>query len=221
MELTLERNNSQDSLLVDTREGNFRYAGYLARAKKQILLRIGKIAQAAKSANTLKTIAVLKKNTATATKAVAQSAKGASRYVAYSSDVGEALRPVVHNYWVMGAYAMAITYVGVDIAVHGQQAKKKGKSVPRAVLHAAAFQSLASLTVPSLVIHTTVSTAGRLVQNRARLVTWVPSVAGLMMIPVLPVIDKPLETAVDWSFDKVWRVEDKEGADGANKIKAA
>jgi hypothetical protein len=54
------------------------------------------------------------------------------------------------------AYAIAIGYIGADVAYHGYKEQEKGGDVKRAVAHATTFQMLASLVVPTLAIHTIV-----------------------------------------------------------------
>ena len=51
--------------------------------------------------------------------------KGA-RYLAYTSDVGEAFRPVVHPRVVTLAYAMSWSYVLGDVGFHGYNEYTKG-----------------------------------------------------------------------------------------------
>ena len=44
-----------------------------------------------------------------------ESVKAGSRYVAYSSDVGEAARPLVSPTFVRAMYGVAFAYVGYDV----------------------------------------------------------------------------------------------------------
>ena len=63
-----------------------------------------------------------------------------SRYSAYSSDVGEAFRPIAPPMVVNASYAIAFGYVGLDIAYNGYRASEEKRSVPRALAHASIFQ---------------------------------------------------------------------------------
>jgi len=67
------------------------------------------------------------------------------------------------------------------------------------------FQSLASMGLPALTIHSVVRYSGRAmksVKNR-RIRTWGPIGLGLAVVPFLPTIfDEPVENAVEWMFHK-------------------
>ena len=52
-------------------------------------------------------------------------AKGA-RYLAYTSDVGEAFRPILHPRFVTLAYGMSWSYVIGDVAFHGYKQQQQG-----------------------------------------------------------------------------------------------
>jgi len=133
-------------------------------------------------------------------------AKG-SRYVAFSSDVGEAFRPVVDQKYVKIGYGVAIAYVITDVGLTGYQAHKKGSDVTRATLQQATFQLFGSLLIPSLVIHQGVHLAqkGFLKVKVPKVQRWGPVIAGLAMIPFMPVlIDEPVEHAVHWGFNRFW-----------------
>mmetsp|Transcript_59680 Transcript_59680/g.155220 ORF Transcript_59680/g.155220 Transcript_59680/m.155220 type:complete len:295 (-) Transcript_59680:17-901(-) len=140
------------------------------------------------------------------------------RYVAYASDVGESLRPVIRPWQVNLTYGIAAAYIAGDVGLTGYRASKAGCSREEVVAgctHTAIFQGLASLALPALIIHTVVhqvqhaierpSLAARLSPSALR---YGPSVVGLGLIPFLPLLDPPCEWAVDAAFDKVlpaWR----------------
>lgn len=79
-------------------------------------------------------------------------------------------------------------------------------TVLRTAVHAATFQSIASVLVPSILIHQVVHTvhhlATRLPPGRMR--GWLPTVVGVMCIPLMPYIDHPVEHAIDVAFDAAW-----------------
>lgn len=58
-----------------------------------------------------------------------------TRYLAYTSDVGEAFRPIVHPAIVTAAYGISWAYLGLDVgyegykAYHAGQVKKKTKKM--------------------------------------------------------------------------------------------
>lgn len=57
-----------------------------------------------------------------------KSAAAAQRYLAYASDVGESLRPVVKPKWVTLSYGIAWTYVIGDCSYQGYKEIKSGES---------------------------------------------------------------------------------------------
>ena len=60
--------------------------------------------------------------------AIINSAAAASRYLAYSSDLGESLRPVVKPIWVTFTYGVAWTYVIGDCSYQAYKEKKRGEN---------------------------------------------------------------------------------------------
>ncbi|GJJ69482.1 mitochondrial fission process protein 1 [Entomortierella parvispora] len=130
-----------------------------------------------------------------------------SRYLAYSSDVGEAFRPVAGRVFVNAMYGVSFAYVGFDVAYEGYKAKLVGKNqeeVAMTVVKRGVFQGLASLLMPAITIHTVVHQSGRLFKNMANITLrrWGPTAIGLAVVPLLPyMFDHPIETAVDRVFE--------------------
>ena len=78
------------------------------------------------------------------------------RMIAYTSDLGESFRPVMPRSLVRMAYGITWVYVGVDVAFNTAEEHVKGSpplTVLRTAVHALTFQSIASVLVPSIVIH--------------------------------------------------------------------
>jgi len=73
--------------------------------------------------------------------------KSVSRYLAYTSDIGEAFRPIVPPNVVKAAYAISWLYVGTDVSVTGYQESKvpgsTGSEIAQVCTKRAVFQSLA------------------------------------------------------------------------------
>lgn len=135
----------------------------------------------------------------------------ASRYIAYASEVGEAVRPLVSPRIVGGLYGIAYAYVAVDVSIksHGEFQKTDGDMnlVARKGLETFIFQSLASIVVPSVVIHTVVHLVNKKTsKSSSRLVArYAPTLAGLSVIPFLPfLLDEPLDHLVGIAFDDHW-----------------
>ena len=131
-----------------------------------------------------------------------------ARYLAFSSDVGEAVRPAVPVWLVNATYAIAFAYVSFDIANVGYKESKKGEegNVPRAVAFQTIFQGLASIGLPYVIIHTAVHQSQKFCLKRApRFAVIIPSMIGLAIIPLLPsVCDEPVEHLLEEAFDYAW-----------------
>ncbi|GAA6025284.1 hypothetical protein JCM10207_001283 [Rhodosporidiobolus poonsookiae] len=142
-----------------------------------------------------------------------------SRYLAYTSDVGESFRPVVAPKTVTAAYGVSWAYLVGDVAYEGYKASLKAKEfgseqlqsiVGLTVAKRAIFQATASMLLPSLTIHSIVKYSALAIKKRGiqnlRVRQWVPSMLGLGFIPALPFIfDEPVEQVVDSTFDRIHR----------------
>eukprot|EP00438_Fugacium_kawagutii_P016502 Skav228925 [mRNA] locus=scaffold3800:119059:122378:+ [translate_table: standard] len=74
------------------------------------------------------------------------------RYIAYSSDVGESLRPVIKPWKVNLSYGIAGAYVLADTGLAGyrkQQQNCPREEVAAACAHTLVFQTVASLALPA------------------------------------------------------------------------
>mmetsp|Transcript_62304 Transcript_62304/g.148753 ORF Transcript_62304/g.148753 Transcript_62304/m.148753 type:complete len:261 (-) Transcript_62304:132-914(-) len=134
------------------------------------------------------------------------------RLVAYTSDVGESVRPVVPPFVVRLCYGLTWGYVGVDVAYHTFEEQQKGSAmelVARTAVHATTFQVIASVAIPAFIIHQAVHAVQVALKNTPPgLVTrWVPSLCGLALIPLLPYVDEPVEHVIDMGFEKAWPVK--------------
>ena len=79
--------------------------------------------------------------------------------LAFTSDIGEAFRPVFPPKLVTATYAISWLYCGTDVAYHGYQAFKNKEStndIARVIAERTVFQSVASMGLPALTIHTVV-----------------------------------------------------------------
>ncbi|KAJ5632323.1 hypothetical protein N7490_008662 [Penicillium lividum] len=79
----------------------------------------------------------------------------------------------------------------------------------------AIFQSIASMGLPALTIHSVVKYSGRMLKGPkvTFLRTWTPIGLGLAVVPFLPYLfDHPVEEAVDWAFGTALRVYGGEDA---------
>ena len=93
-------------------------------------------------------------------------AAAGSRYLAFTSDVGEAVRPVVPPAIVNASYAISFAYVGFDVAMHTAREIDHGGNGTRTVVERSLFQGLASLLLPAVTIHTVVGLAQKQLVKR-------------------------------------------------------
>ncbi|KAF4619739.1 hypothetical protein D9613_005380 [Agrocybe pediades] len=142
--------------------------------------------------------------------------RASTRYVAYTSDIGEAFRPVVPPWVVTAAYGISWLYLSGDVAYESYKTYHRGPSpieaanfseptrVGLAAVQRATFQSIASMALPAFTIHTAVAQS-RKAFNKAtnvKVKTWGPTVTGLAIVPILPYLfDHPVEHVTDRAFD--------------------
>ena len=142
------------------------------------------------------------------------------RYLGYSNECGEAFRPLVPLPVVLGSYGLAIAYVVADAIAKAFDASGEGGSAAKAVAAATdvlAFQMLASVACPGFTINRWVALVDFWVREACSapqlqgsvnadvvesLVHWVPTAAGLLLIPF---IVKPLDTLVEKMLDMFLR----------------
>jgi mitochondrial fission process protein 1 len=138
-------------------------------------------------------------------------AGGIFRYLAFTSDFGEALRPVAKASIVTGSYVLSFGYCAADIAfeaykLHGRgYVSEKGEPMTMAqcVVERTVFQGVASIAVPYAIIHSAVDVSRRVFARVGRFTKWGPSVVGLSFIPLLPMyLDHPVEHALEWTFQR-------------------
>ncbi|KAM0786733.1 hypothetical protein ACM66B_002171 [Microbotryomycetes sp. NB124-2] len=146
----------------------------------------------------------------------------ATRYLAYTSDVGESVRPVVAprvgkpgsllliaiQLGVSWAYILGDTaYEGYKMGLRADQycPEHKNAVIGLGIAKRGTFQAIASMLFPSLTIHSVVRYSGKAIK-RAQVQSlfvkrWGASLLGLFTIPALPYLfDKPVEHVVDQSF---------------------
>ncbi|KAJ7638587.1 mitochondrial 18 KDa protein-domain-containing protein [Roridomyces roridus] len=142
--------------------------------------------------------------------------RAATRYVAYTSDIGEAFRPVVPPWVVTAAYGVSWLYLAGDVSYESYKAHRRGPTPLEAAnfsepariglvgVERAAFQSIASMALPALTIHTAVKQAKKAFDKvqTPRLRAWGPTVTGLAIVPILPYLyDHPVEHVTERVFD--------------------
>ncbi|RSH90344.1 hypothetical protein EHS25_001678 [Saitozyma podzolica] len=145
-------------------------------------------------------------------------ARAGSRYTAYTSDVGEAFRPVVPPMVVTAAYGISWAYLIGDVSFTTYKSSQLGPSPLEAAhmteptrlamvaVKRSVFQGVASMALPAFTIHTAVRYAGKAVRNSTNvtLKRWGPTAVGISIVPALPYLfDEPVEKVVDIAFEKI------------------
>jgi len=144
--------------------------------------------------------------------------RASTRYIAYTSDVGEAFRPVVPPWAVSAAYGVSWLYLAGDVSYESYKAHRRGPTpleaahfsepvrIGMTAVERATFQSIASMALPALTIHTAVKQAKKafVKAKSPRVRTWGPTVTGLAIVPVLPYLfDHPVEHVTERVFSWV------------------
>ena len=176
-----------------------------------------------------KTIQKTFKTTDSSARYAAYSARAARlfRYLAFSSDFGEALRPVISPTVVKASYGVAGAYCVADVAWEAHKCKERGyksehglpMTMTQCIVERSTFQALASVAIPFMLIHTSVDMTTKICKRIGKFQKWGPSIVGLLAIPILPMyLDEPVEKAVETFFHKYgpWSKDDSCGASDDN-----
>ncbi|KAJ3288927.1 hypothetical protein HDU79_004456 [Rhizoclosmatium sp. JEL0117] len=133
-----------------------------------------------------------------------------SRLLAYTSEVGEAFRPIASPMFVTAAYGVSWAYVLGDVGFETYKMKMKGApdvDLARTALERGIFQSLASMMFPAYTVHWVVHQSSHFFKNAkpGMIKRFGPSAIGLATIPFLPIIfDKPVEHTIEFAFNTIW-----------------
>ena len=134
------------------------------------------------------------------------------RLTAFTSEVGESLRPLVQRSWVRLCYAVSWTYVLLDVLIRAaDEMSLRGQTwrVVRTLLFFSVFHTLATMLLPAYLIHTAVHQTHQALHTQAsralqRHAMWAPTVVGLLLIPIMPLLDEPMEHALELAFGRLW-----------------
>jgi hypothetical protein len=109
------------------------------------------------------------------------------------------------------SYGLSVGYILGDVAWTGYVEQKRGSGdelIKRQVSEAFVFQMIASLAMPTVVIHTAVHQTQNIIAGMTSpptmLKKWGPSAVGFAIIPLLPLVDEPIEHLVENGFDTYW-----------------
>ena len=98
-------------------------------------------------------------------------------------------------------------YCSADVAYNGYMEHEHGGEshhVALTIAHSIIYQGIASILIPYVVIHNSVHISEKRLfksMSNTALRHWGPSLVALCIIPFLPIVDEPVEQAVDWLFD--------------------
>lgn len=142
---------------------------------------------------------------------IGRSVSSVNRYFAYTSDVGEAARPIIPPSLVKLAYGISWGYVICDVSLETLKAyEATNKDKDAAIRHGGerlVFNTFASMLLPMMTIHTVVHQAQKFTMNNPSLFVRgaIPTMAGMAILPALPFIfDKPTEYVVEKLFERIW-----------------
>lgn len=132
------------------------------------------------------------------------------RYAAYTSDLGEAFRPVVHKNVVRGAYAVSWAYVIGDVSYESYdkytRLEFRGWDMFHVTSKRLVFQSLASMAFPAFTIHSVVHYSKDWIFKKRfpQYLRWGPTICGLGVVPFLPfMFDEPVEIFCHYAWEKM------------------
>lgn len=134
------------------------------------------------------------------------------RYIAYSSDIGESMRPVLSPQLVNMSYGVAIAYVLADTGIEVRRKHHIGYDSDVLIgtaAHRLVFHAAVSLALPAVIIHTAVHQSHKwldrpMFEAMPRVHRYGPTAVGLAIIPFLPILDHPAEHILEIAFDRAW-----------------
>lgn len=147
--------------------------------------------------------------------AVSEALHGRLRLTAFTSEVGESLRPMMQLWKVRACYGVSWIYALLDTVLQSSFEAERGAGAARVVrtaVYYAVFHTFATIAIPALAVHQAVHWSAMALQQlgvddvkgRRDMLGWAPTALGLAVIPLLPIIDHPLEAALDAAFDAAW-----------------
>lgn len=121
------------------------------------------------------------------------------RVLAYTSEFGEAIRPIAHKNIVRGAYGISFAYIGLSIFHTLQHSEEKSEALKKELV----FHSMASLILPAIGVGSVTQGTKFLLKNiKHPKIKFVPSIVGLISIPLMITpIDNTVEHYVNKYFE--------------------
>jgi len=140
-----------------------------------------------------------------------KAAQGVIRITAYSTEFAEAFRPLIALRAVKALFAITYSYITGMLLMRVRQASlTPGTSInfiSRELAMEALVQGLVNFLIPLKFVHFVVHQAQHAVQAlglQGTLKVWGPTLLGLAVVPLLPLLDHPAEHAIEAGFNKCW-----------------
>jgi fission process protein 1 len=130
-----------------------------------------------------------------------------SRPLAYASELGESMRPVINKNFVRFLYGVSWGYVILDTGIKTYSVKQHGnEAMIYSCLDTSIFHTFASMALPAFTIHSIVKYSLKFLKKtigeKSRLTKFLPVALGLTSIPF---IIHPLDHGTEWVMDKTIR----------------
>ena len=130
-----------------------------------------------------------------------------SRPMAYASELGESIRPLVSGNVVKGLYLVSWLYVIIDTFAKSIIVRDQGrKKMLYYAMDTAIWHTFASMALPAFTIHSLVKYSGKIskycLNPASKLGRYGPTALGALSIPF---IIHPLDHFTDWAMDRSLR----------------
>lgn len=137
------------------------------------------------------------------------------RLTAFTSEVGESLRPIIARWKVDATYGVSWLYVIADVVFKAcaqyKLAPGARMELVRTMVESAIFHSVATMLVPAVLVHSIVHLSQHALHamgfrdENLVLVKWTPTGVGFACIPLIPkLFDGPLEWLLHMVFARCW-----------------
>ena len=131
-----------------------------------------------------------------------------SRALAYTSEMGESIRPLVTTNFVRFLYGVSWGYVIIDTAVKTYNVKDQGREkMSYCCLDTSIWHTFASMALPAFTIHSIVKYSGKILKSFVKtpnnFTKFLPTFLGIGSIPF---IIHPLDHLTDWVMDRTIRI---------------
>ena len=130
-----------------------------------------------------------------------------SRPLAYASELGESVRPLVPKFLVKSLYGISWAYVILDTIAKTYSVRDQGREKMAVyAMDLAIWHSLASMALPAFTIHSIVKYSGKVIKKcsdpASKFGKFGPTIIGLCSIPF---IIHPLDHVTDFSMNNTLR----------------